>query len=221
MIKCKICEKEFKSQNQLNGHLGAHKTDRQQQSKTQTKMRKKIIKTCPSCRTNFEIIRLVDKDGNETISTKEKKYCTRSCANKARYNKIENLCKCCGKVVDYKHKFCNHYCAQEFKRQQRINHWLETGKATISSGENHYIRSYIRNEQNDKCAICNIEPIWNDKPIVFILDHISGNSDDNSRKNLRLICPMCDLQLDTYKSKNKGNGREYRRKYYLKNKTPS
>ena len=37
-----------------------------------------------------------------------------------------------------------------------------------------------------------------------------------------MICPNCDSQLPTYKSKNKGKGREYdkeyRLKYYYKNK---
>ena len=34
---------------------------------------------------------------------------------------------------------------------------------------------------------------------------------DNVRSNLRLICPNCDSQLDTYKSKNKNGARSYYR----------
>ena len=45
-----------------------------------------------------------------------------------------------------------------------------------------------------------------------------GNSSNNMRDNLRLVCPNCDSQLDTYKSKNKGNGRINRRKRYLEEK---
>jgi len=76
------------------------------------------------------------------------------------------------------------------------------------------LRPFILQEQNNKCAICGIEPIWNDKPMPFILDHIDGNSDNNSRENIRMICSNCDSQLDTYKSKNFGNGRYYRRQRY-------
>lgn len=55
--------------------------------------------------------------------------------------------------------------------------------------------------------------MWNNKKIVFILDHIDGHHDNNDENNLRLVCPNCDSQLPTYKSKNRGNGDDYDRKY--------
>lgn len=71
-------------------------------------------------------------------------------------------------------------------------------------------KNFFLEEQHHKCAICGIEDLWNGKQLVFILDHIDGNADNNNRDNLRLICPNCDSQLDTYKSKNKNSAR---RKY--------
>lgn len=73
-------------------------------------------------------------------------------------------------------------------------------------------KRYFLEEQNYKCAICGMSTIWNNKPLVFVLDHIDGNADNNCRSNLRLVCPNCDSQLDTYKSKNKNSARSKYRK---------
>ena len=65
----------------------------------------------------------------------------------------------------------------------------------------------------NKCDICGIEPKWNDKILNFILDHIDGNASNNEKEKLRFVCPNCDSQLDTFKSKNKNSARSHRKKY--------
>ncbi len=60
------------------------------------------------------------------------------------------------------------------------------------------------------CAICKTAE-WLGQPISLILDHVNGNSGDWKIINLRLVCGNCDMQLPTYKGRNKGNGREWRR----------
>ncbi len=99
------------------------------------------------------------------------------------------------------------------EQEKAIQKWKENGKWTKS------LRPFILEEQNSKCAICGIEPIWNGKPMPFILDHIDGNSSNNSRENLRMICSNCDSQLGTYKSRNRGKGRHYRRQRYKEGKS--
>ena len=75
------------------------------------------------------------------------------------------------------------------------------------------IRKYIYQKQEYKCAICQIPNIWNGKEIKFVLDHINGDATNNYADNLRLICPNCDSQLPTFKSKNKNSKRTNRKKY--------
>jgi hypothetical protein len=71
----------------------------------------------------------------------------------------------------------------------------------------HIFKSDILKEQNNCCLICGNKNEWNNKKIIFILDHIDGDASNNKRENLRLVCPNCDSQLETYKSKNKNSTR--------------
>jgi len=48
------------------------------------------------------------------------------------------------------------------------------------------------------CSICNLPPMWNGKKLVLQLDHINGNSIDNRIENLRMLCPNCHSQTDTF-----------------------
>lgn len=52
----------------------------------------------------------------------------------------------------------------------------------------------LRNE----CYECGAPPVWNDKPLVMVLDHINGISNDNKLVNLRLLCPNCNSQMPTF-----------------------
>lgn len=53
-----------------------------------------------------------------------------------------------------------------------------------------------------RCECCgNTE--WNGKPIPLQLDHIDGDSHNHVLSNLRMLCPNCHAQTDTYCGKNK------------------
>ena len=56
----------------------------------------------------------------------------------------------------------------------------------------------------NRCSECKIPPIWNNKSLVLQLDHIDGNISNNKIENLRLLCPNCHTQTETYTNKKRG-----------------
>ena len=55
-----------------------------------------------------------------------------------------------------------------------------------------------------KCSCCGISK-WQDKEISLQLDHINGDNSDHTKNNLRLMCPNCHAQTDTWCGKNIGD----------------
>jgi 5-methylcytosine-specific restriction endonuclease McrA len=53
----------------------------------------------------------------------------------------------------------------------------------------------------NKCLICGITD-WNGKKLNMELDHIDGNKYNHSLLNLRLLCPNCHSQTETFRGKN-------------------
>jgi len=131
----------------------------------------------------------------------------------------DDFCIVCGKRLSRGHlsQYCQiHY--NEQRRKEKIEKWLESGDTgtSVDTTIRGVIRDYILEQQNKCCAICGIKNEWNGMQLNFVLDHINGDASESSRDNLRLICPNCDSQLDTYKSKNKNSSRT-KRKEFLKN----
>jgi hypothetical protein len=54
-----------------------------------------------------------------------------------------------------------------------------------------------------KCSLCDMGPVWNGKELKFQLDHINGIRTDHRLENLRMVCPNCHSQTETYCAKNK------------------
>lgn len=54
---------------------------------------------------------------------------------------------------------------------------------------------------NPICYQCGLADSWNGKYLSLQLDHINGISNDNRLENLRILCPNCHSQTDTYAGK--------------------
>lgn len=127
-------------------------------------------------------------------------------------SKKTNFCLNCGKEIPSQNKFCNNECQKEYQHKQKYQLILDGDSSIMRANYSPRIfKEDIIKEQGGVCAICSIKPEWNGKKLIFIVDHIDGHASNNKRENLRCICPNCDSQLDTYKSKNKYGERYYYR----------
>ncbi len=165
------------------------------------KITKKPNAKCDHCQVDFF------RKGINTAIKKGHVFCSVTCMKMHRGTYTIKNCACCNKKTTNV-KYCSVECS--FKNTKRNTY--EKFLTGINNTENSVklAKKFILIEQNNKCMICNMENIWNYKPIVFIADHIDGNSQNNLRSNIRLICPNCDSQLPTFKARNKGNGRHSR-----------
>lgn len=116
-------------------------------------------------------------------------------------------CQHCGNINSWQktttNKFCNVTCFNDNKWVTSTVPRIEAG--LLSSHSAATLKKYLVKTCGENCAVCNQGATWNGKPLVLQLDHIDGNSDNNFPSNLRLICPNCHTQTDTFGAKGVGN----------------
>jgi len=108
--------------------------------------------------------------------------------------------------------YCGIACQQKKQTSDLIENWLNGGTKSIwKYSIPAWAKKYLISIRGHKCEICKHETHMA-KLIPLEVDHIDGNNQDNRLENLRLICPNCHAQTDTYKNKNIGKGRSNRKK---------
>lgn len=123
--------------------------------------------------------------------------------------KVHVICLNCGKEKTARNTrgmYCSNKCQHAYTMMKKI----VDGTASART-----LRRYLIETQEGRCSKCGINK-WNGKPIVVELEHKNGNSSDDNLDNVCLLCPNCHSQTPTYKNRNKGNGRHFRRQRYEK-----
>lgn len=69
---------------------------------------------------------------------------------------------------------------------------------------NHAQKLRIKDDLGLKCQ-CGLTDTWNGNPIVLQLDHINGDCLDNRKENLRVLCPNCHSQTNTFGNKKRAS----------------
>lgn len=110
-------------------------------------------------------------------------------------------CEICGFVFD--------------KRKKIEGHMNLFHSPWESLGCDRARKKRLLTERGRKCQVCNLTS-WLDREIPIELDHIDGNPENSTKENLRLICPNCHAQTETYRGKNMGKVLNSKRKETLK-----
>ena len=63
------------------------------------------------------------------------------------------------------------------------------------------IRLISEGVKEAKCEVCGISE-WQGNTLSFELDHIDGDRTNHKIDNVRIICPNCHSQTETYRGKN-------------------
>jgi Zn finger protein HypA/HybF involved in hydrogenase expression len=146
-------------------------------------------------------------------------FCSHTCAGNFNRKGVfrphahSDVCANCGGVKERRsNKYCN-ACIEKriFNRRTSLE----------ESRDDRSRKRIIVEERGWKCAVCGLSE-WMGKPIPLDLDHVDGNADNNTLENLRLICPNCHAQTETYKGANAGKGssrQKMRRQRYADGKT--
>lgn len=106
----------------------------------------------------------------------------------------ESIC-ICGNTKDYRAKQCNG-CKANIEKYFKKN----------TAKRNHILWRYIESYKlldYSECVTCGQSWEWNGKYLVLQLDHVDGDTSNNELSNLRVLCPNCHSQTDTYASRNK------------------
>lgn len=133
-------------------------------------------------------------------------------------NKITGKCINCGKSLKKSQTiYCSFDCQKIYSWGIKKELIEKTGEfSCVKTGltkdgtNRREVKHYLVEKHGHKCAICGLSE-WMGQPIPLVVDHIDGNPSNHKVSNFRLVCGNCDMQLPTYKAKNKGKGRKYRR----------
>ena len=131
------------------------------------------------------------------------RFCSRACANSRNFT-IESRQRTSEAVKrSYEHKRPRRKLTEE-ELQQANERRRETFQAKYDNlpwedlaPKGEAVKRRLLLEQGGVCKLCGLST-WMGKPLILQLDHIDGNNTNDNKENLRMICPNCHSQTETF-----------------------
>lgn len=82
--------------------------------------------------------------------------------------------------------------------KEKMNHRKDQRFADFSYGGKGQHKNALLLERGHRCEECKLAE-WNDIPITLELEHIDGDRKNNTKENLKLLCPNCHSQTPTWR----------------------
>jgi len=121
--------------------------------------------------------------------------------NQGRPRKERPSCQHCYNPVKVKNRlFCSNAC---FNAVQKTKNQIKFELGEVVDPK--ILKRNLITLRGNNCELCSISNFWNGKELKLQLDHIDGNSDNNNPNNLRLLCPNCHSQTETFSCKGTGS----------------
>lgn len=138
---------------------------------------------CEICDKKFESYRKLN--GHKSIHREGGRY------QKSRRKTPPSYCRQCGKETSRSsYVYCSNVCQQVWQYQN-----VQLPRILQGKGGNFF--RFLCERDGRKCSCCSLET-WNDKPIPLDVEHIDGNPINHNPSNLRLMCPNCHRQTETW-----------------------
>jgi len=150
------------------------------------------MKSCPKCNVQH------NKSGI---------FCTRKCANSRSWSSEARQAKSVAlkKYIEDHPEWTVHLKdgvtarVAVQKETRRIKNIEKFNNGNMVSRE--AIKKQLIESTGEQCSICNMLPTWQGQLLSLQVDHINGKNKDNRPENLRLVCPNCHSQTETFAGK--------------------
>ena len=113
------------------------------------------------------------------------------------------------KIINSLNLDTSHFTGQSYLKG-RTHNWNRKGfpLEQVMTKNSTYSRGLLKQRLlkdgilENECSECGQEANWNGKKLVMVLDHINGTNNDHRLENLRILCPNCNSQQETFCGKN-------------------